>query len=108
MIDDDEDTMKLIEQMNAQVPIPVYPGNAIIRMMREKGIRIKSKQQLQIEQAFYAGDDEGIMCGLQGIGDGKTAYVVSLAHIKVKERHPLAKAMKHYQRKRRKALANRR
>jgi hypothetical protein len=105
MIDDYEDTMELIEQMKAHVPISVYPGNAFIRMMREKGIRIKSKHQLQIEQVFYAGDDGGIMCGLRGIGDGETAYVVSLTHIKVKERHPLARAIKRYQRERRKALA---
>jgi hypothetical protein len=105
MIDDYESTMELIEQMKAQLPIPVYPGNAFIQMMREKGIRIKSKQRLEIEQVFYAGDDGGIMCGLRGIEEEKTAYVVSLTHIKIKERTPLAKAIKFYQRERRKQLA---
>lgn len=105
MIDDYEATMELLEEMKAHLPIPVYAGNPFIRMMREKGIRIKSKHPLHIEHVFYAGDDGGIMCGLRGIEEEKTAYVVSLTHIKVKERHPLAKAMKAYQRTRRKALA---
>ena len=105
MIDDYDSTMELLEEMNAHLPIPVYAGTPFIRMMREKGVRIKSKHPLQIEHVFYAGDDGGIMCGLQGIGEEKTAYVVSLTHVKVKDRHPLATAMKAYQRKRRKALA---
>jgi hypothetical protein len=105
MLDDYESAMKLLDEMNASLPIPVYAGRPFMQMMREKGIRIKSKQSLEIEHGFYAGDDGGIMCGLRGIEEERTAYVVSLTHIKVKERHPLAKAMKAYQRTRRKALA---
>ncbi len=105
MIDDYENTMELIEEMKAHLAIAVYPGNAFIQMMREKGIRMKSKHPLQIEQVFYAGDDGGIMCGIRGIDDEKRAYVCSLTHLKVKERHPLAKAMKTYQRTRKKHLA---
>jgi hypothetical protein len=105
MIDDYEITMELIEEMKAHLPIPVYAGSPFIRMMREKGIRIKSRQRLQIEEVFYAGDDGGIMCALGGFGEEEAVYVVSLTHIKMKERHPLTKAVKAYQRTRRKALA---
>ena len=72
--------------------------------MREKGIRLKSKRRLQIEQVFYAGDDGGIMCGLKGIEDEQRAYVVSITHIKIVPRHPLRQAIKAYQRLRRTRL----
>ncbi len=105
MLDDYELVMKLIEQMKAHLPIPVYAGHPFIQMMREKSIRIKSKHRLQIEQVFYGGDEGGILCGLRGIADEERDYVVSLTHVKMTERHPLTRAIKAYQRARRKALA---
>ena len=58
-----------------------------------------------IIDVMYSGDEGGILCALDKIGDGKEAYLTSLTHLKVIERHPLAKAMKAYQRGRKKKLA---
>jgi hypothetical protein len=106
MIDNYETTMELIEEMKAHLPISVYAGKPFMCLMREKGIQIKSKQHFQIQEVLYAGDEGGIICHLGGFAGNQSIYMVSLTHIKMKERHPLAKSIKAYQRARRKALAD--
>ncbi len=105
MIDDYEKTMELIEEMKAHLPIPVRAGLQLVQVLRNKGVHIKAKHPLAIEQVHYLGDDGGIMCGLAGMGQGNAAYVCSLTQLKVDDRHPLAKKIRAYQRERKKRLA---
>jgi len=105
MIDDYEKAMELIEEMKAHSPIPVRAGPQLIQVLRNKGIHIKAKHPLAVEQVHYLGDEGGIVCGLAGMGQGKDAYVCSLTQLKVDDRHPLAKKIRAYQRERKKRLA---
>ena len=104
MIDDRDRTMELIEQMESMLPIPVNASNALIRFLRQQGTRIRAKQRLQIEKVFYAGDEGGIMCALTGVQSREAAYVCSLTHLRISHKHPLAKAIRTYQRERSQTL----
>ena len=105
MIDDYVTTMALIEQMKAQLPIPVYGSKNFIRSMRKQGVMITERQQIQIEEVLYGGDEGGILCKLKGIGGADTAFICSLTHLEVQKQHPLAEAIKAYQRERKRKLA---
>jgi hypothetical protein len=96
----------LIEEMKAYLPIPVRARPQLIQVLRNKGIHIKAKHPLAIEEVLYLGDEGGIMCGLAGMGQGNAAYVCSLTQLKVEDRHPLAKKIRAYQRERKKRLAS--
>ena len=104
MIDDYVTTMALIEQMKAQLPIPVYGSKNFIRSMRRQSVMITGRQQLQIEEVLYGGDEGGILCKLTGIGKASQVYVCSLTHLEVQKQHPLAEAIKVYQRERKRKL----
>jgi len=106
MIDDYEKAMELVEEMKAHLPIPVRAGPQLVQVLRGKGIHIKAKHTLAIEEVLYLGDEGGIMCGLAGMGQGNAAYVCSLTQLKVDDRHPLAKRIRAYQRERKKRLAH--
>ena len=108
MIDDYAATMALIEQMKAQLPIPIYGSKNFIRSMLRKGVMVTRRQQLQIESVLYGGDDGGIMCALKGIGTADTVIVCSLTHLEIQTQHPLAEAIKAYQRERTRKLARER
>ena len=108
MIDDYATTMALIEQMKAQLPIPVYGSKNFVRSMLRQGVMVSRRQRLQIAMIFYGGDDGGIMCQLTGIGKGDEVYISSLTHLEVQQQHPLAEAIEAYQRERTRKLARER
>ena len=104
MIDNYEETMALIDKIKAQLPLPVYAGRGLIHSMREHGIHIKARRRIMVIDVFYMGDEGGIMCALEPLGEGKEAFLSSLTHVEV-ARHPLAKAIRAYQRDRKRKLA---
>ena len=69
----------------------------MVRSLRQDGIKISSKRQIQIINVMYSGDEGGIMCALKGTGDDKTAVLVSLTHLRLPTDHPLAKDVRAYQ-----------
>ncbi len=97
MIDDRKKTQRLIEQIKTCLPLPIYAGNALLHMLQKKGVQVKYKQQLHIKDVFYAGDDGGIMCALDGLASEQTAYVCSLTHLKVANDTPLKEEIQAYQ-----------
>lgn len=105
MIDDFAKTMKLLEKIKTQLPIPAYAGKPFIQVMRERGIKIKPRQNLQIIDVLYLGDDGGIACAIKGTGQEEIAIVISITHIRIKDSHPLAIEIRAYQIERSKKLA---
>ena len=105
MIDDYEKTMKLVRKMEAQLPIPARPTAAFFHSMHKQGIRITRDQQLQIKRLIYAGDEGGIMCDVTLSKDAQTALLVSVTHLRIDPRHPLAREIRAYQKERTKRLA---
>ncbi len=105
MIDNYAETMALVEKMKAQLPLPIYAGRGLLHSMREHGLHIKARRRIMVIDVLYFGDEGGIMCALEPIEEGKEAYVTSLTHVDITPRHPLAKAIKAYQRERKRKLA---
>ena len=105
MIDDHDKATELMHKMEAQLPIPARPTGAFVRAMRERGVKIPHNQELQIKRVFYAGDEGGIMCDVTLSEEAKEAIIVSLTHLRVSSRHPLAKEIREYQQERTRRIA---
>jgi hypothetical protein len=105
MIDDPTTVTALMGQMQAQLPIPANPTGALAAQLRSQGMKIASDRVLFIHRVFYAGDEGGITCDVTPTKDAKTAFVVSLTHLRIAPGHPLARAIRAYQRERVRRLA---
>ena len=105
MIDDYAKAKELMRKMEAQLPIPARPTGAFVRAMRERGVKLPRDQELQIKRVFYAGDEGGICCDVTLTEDAKEAIIVSITHLRVPPRHPLAKEIREYQRERTRRLS---
>ena len=105
MIDDRAKVTELMEKMEAQLPIPVFPKKPLVQTLRDKGKKITSQYMLFIKSVIYLGDDGGIGCDLGYISDGEEVLVCSLTHLSLNPRHPLAKKIHSYQRQRKIRLA---
>lgn len=97
MIDNHDTAMKLIQKIEAQLPIIVHPGTVLIQSMREKGIKLTSKQELEIERVHYLGDEGGIGCGIRLTTKEAGVMVVSLTHLRVIPGEPLSDEIRAYQ-----------
>ena len=89
MIDYYDEAMELVQKIEAQLPIIVHPGKVLIQSMREKGIKLTSDTELEIELVHYLGDEGGIGCGIK-LPNKKEVMVVSLTHLRVIPGEPLA------------------
>jgi hypothetical protein len=105
MIDDYDKAMELMRKMEAHLPVPARPTSALARSMRGKGIKLAHDQGLQIQDVFYLGDEGGISCNVTLSKDAKEALVVSVTHLRIHPRHPLAREIRAYQKERTRRLA---
>jgi hypothetical protein len=108
MIDNRVEVKKLMEKMEAALPIPVHLNNNLSRSLREShNIKIKPTQVVQIKQIHYMGDEGGIGCSLtsKSLEKAKQAFIVSLTHLRIKRTHLLYEEMRAYQLKRIRKLA---
>ena len=97
MIDEYQEAMELINAMQNCLPIPVYPSKALILLLKEKNLKIKAHQRLDIIGVHYLGDEGGISCSLKFPFKTEEVYVVSLTHLRLMPNHPLAKNIRRYQ-----------
>lgn len=105
MIDDYAQTMELMRKMEAHLPIPARPTGAYIRAMREQGVQVARDQKLEIKNVLYLGDEGGIACDVTLSPGAEQAIIVSITHLRVDPRHPLAQDIHAYQRERTRRLA---
>ena len=105
MIDDPGVMTRLLKQMEAHLPIPAQVTPELRQMMRKQKVLIPPSRRVQIEHVWYAGDEGGIVCGLAFPGAGDQAVVISLTHLQIANAHPLADAIRDYQRARVKKLS---
>jgi hypothetical protein len=104
MIDDQKKTVELIRKMKSQLPIPAKASKPFVQSLRERGVKIKPKQVVQIKDVLYLGDDGGIACAVD-TGQDKSAVISSLTHLRVDVKHPLAEEIRSYQTERTQKLA---
>ena len=105
MIDDPDVVTRLLQQLEAHLPIPAQVTPEVGHMLRKQRVPIPVSRRVQIEHVLYAGDEGGIVCGLEFPGAGDQALVISLTHLRIATAHPLAVAIRDYQRTRVKNLS---
>ncbi len=105
MIDDYKQAMELMDMMNEHIPIPARATKAFVFSMRDKGIKIPTREDVHIDDVLYLGDVGGIGCALRLTQEQDTAIVASLTQLRVKSNHPLAKEIRAYQMARTRKLA---
>jgi hypothetical protein len=106
MIDNPTEVAKLIEKMEAALPILVHPtGNLSRSLKKSHNIIIKPTQIMKIEQIHYMGDGGGISCSLTSAFKMQKSIVASLTHLRVAPTHLLYKEIHAYQLRRTKNLA---
>jgi hypothetical protein len=105
MIDDYDQAMELMREMEEQLPIQAWPTATMVRALRDQGQRISRDRKLSIQSVFYAGDEAGIVCALEPLEGIKIALVISVTHLQIDLRHPLAKKIRAYQQERKRRLA---
>jgi hypothetical protein len=104
MIDNYAEAMVLIEKMKAQLPMSAYPTEAVVQSLRQGNPTITTKQELQIQDVLYLGDDGGIACAIY-LSEKKVVTITSLTHLIIPVSHPLAPEIMAYQAKRSQKLA---
>ena len=72
-------------------------------MIKNNNIQLKSTTLLEIKDVLYLGDEGGIGCTIQR-HDSRELLIVSITHLRIKDKQPLAKEIKRYQLNRRRAL----
>ena len=105
MIDDTAEAMALAAKMEAYLPNRVSPTGAVVRIMRQHGIKIDRDRELSVRRVFYMGDEAGISCDVTPPELEKTPIVCSLTQLRVISSYPLAKEIRAYQRERTGKLA---
>jgi hypothetical protein len=68
--------MKQIEEMESQLPIPVYPTKDLASYLSQSGKEITVDTELMITKVFDSGYEGGIICLLDGINP--ESFVISI------------------------------
>jgi hypothetical protein len=97
MIDDYSEAMELLNMMKNGLPIPAYPSKGLISQLKQRNIKIKADQRLEIIDVYYCGDVGGISCFLKFPFKIEENYVISLTHLRPMSHHPLAREIRRYQ-----------
>jgi hypothetical protein len=90
--------MELIDEMESQLPIPVYPTKDLASYLSQNGKDITVDTELMITKVFNSGNEGGIICMLDGINP--EAFVISITLLRVKPDHPLFDKISAYQKRR--------
>ena len=72
-------------------------------MLNNNNIKIKPKSLLEIKKVLYMGDEGGIGCVIP-FKNATELLLVSLTHLRIKEKQPFVKEIKDYQSSRKQTL----
>ena len=96
MIDDVEKSVALVERMQAASPLRVFTTKELRRTLRQ-GSKQGFPHECSVTEVTYLGDEGGIACALDfGFSDTKEVHIVSLTHLTVDRRDPLAREIEAY------------
>jgi hypothetical protein len=90
--------MKLIDEMERYLTIPVYPTKELLQLLHKQGKDIGMDTELSITKVFDSGDIGGIVCTV--LEENREVFVVSLTHLQIKPTHPLCDKKVDYQKRR--------
>ncbi len=105
MIDDPEKTDRLLVELKASLPVVTRLSQNLIRNLSKQSPDSMIPASCSIVSIFYAGEEGGIVCGLD-IGGSKTRspHFVSITHLGFDRHTPLFRQIAAYQRHRIKKL----
>ena len=97
MIDNYQEAMALMNVMKKGLPLPAYPAKGLISMLKQRNVKIRSDQRLEIVEVYYCGDAGGISCVLKFPFKTEENYLISLTHLRPVPHHPLSIDIRLYQ-----------
>ena len=105
MIDDLETVEKLMQRLQAALPMAARVGRDVLRELRREAPDAPASPRCQVSEVRYMGDEGGILCRLEFADNGpKNAHYVSITHVTFERRNPLRRDIEAYKRHRIKRL----
>jgi hypothetical protein len=105
MIDNPNQTHRLMERLNASLPIAALMSPECLAMFRNDTGEGALLPLCRVTQIHYVGDEGGIVCGLDVDPDvGERVLYVSITHLRFDPRAALAREIASYQKHRIKRL----
>jgi hypothetical protein len=99
MIDDPRQAKRLLDRLEASLPLPAIVTPEPAAVIRERSPGADPPRRRTVTKTFCAGDEGGILCGLD-LGDrenAKEVFVVSITHLAFDPELPLARKIAAYQ-----------
>ncbi len=103
MLDKLEKTRELVDALKAALPFEVELTPHVIAHLRTQQPPVVVKPQQIVSQISYAGDEGGIVCHILPEAT-ENALIVSMTHVRMHRKNPLAAAVLDYQKHRVKKL----
>jgi hypothetical protein len=104
MIDNPEQVERLITRLQAALPVPARMTPELIVTLRSPEARMEISAACSIIAVHYAGDEGGIVCGLDVPAANDKAVYASITHLRFDPRMPVARDITAYQKHRLKRL----
>jgi hypothetical protein len=104
MIDNPGQTERLLTRLQAALPVPARMTPELAATLRMPGSATEVPAACAITALHYAGDEGGIVCGLDVATATGDAVYVSITHLRFDPRLPLAREIAVYQKHRVKRL----
>jgi hypothetical protein len=104
MIDDPEKTDRLVAELEASLPIETRLSQTLKGSLSKQSPDLAIPDSCHVTRIFYAGEEGGIMCGLDIGADTKGQCIISITHLTFPRRIPLFRQIDAYQRHRIKKL----
>lgn len=105
MIDDPDKTDRLVDVLEASLPVETRLSASLIQTLSKRSPDVAIPARCNVVSVFYAGEEGGIVCALDiGGPDTKSAHLVSITHLIFERKLPLFSQIDAYQRHRIKKL----
>jgi hypothetical protein len=105
MIDDPDKTSRLVDALEASLPVETRLSASLIQTLSKKSPDMAIPARCNVVSVFYMGEEGGIICALDiGGPDTKTPHLVSITHLVFERKVPLFSQIDAYQRHRIKKL----
>jgi len=98
---------ELIKEIEAHLPLPVYPTPEVAHSLRQKGKDVLADEALEVTSVLDSGEMGGILCAIES-KDKEEVFMISLTHLRIGAGHPLKARIEAYQRDRVRKLSRQR
>ncbi len=105
MIDAPEKTERLLTRLQAALPVSARLTPELAATLRAQNPARELPSACSVASVSYAGDEGGIVCGLDFGSETDSAVHVSITHLRFDPRLPLAREIAAYQKHRVKRLS---